>query len=733
MKKIVCLFALIIVSLLASTSVKAICQGTYKTSRTWQVGGIVYSHAETQIPFCSQIYYTNPAVESTFTEGATVLATGFNEGNASNYTEAKVDMGYYTPAAGQTYCTYGNHYLVSYYQVYVDYWGGGYYWYDPWQLGFSGTSGGYDGPGLFGFGNSSYWESSVLYIGTTSACATYTGQTQCPVGQQFTPTGINCNSEPEPPKPLVKIQSVGFKDDYRIMRISDDSIIDNEDNEPTWVRGRVDNDKYPVAYVKGSQAKLFGTFSVENVVPNYTTATIRLKVDGVVKATISNVNVGANGTVSFNNVTVNLPKSTPTRMTKYDFKWEMSNDGVNNWTDIGTSGEHTIHWLYATPNLINYPVKENPYQRTLKTDIIREYPDLYDIALENSTAILGDGSDNPSDNYEIIAQKITEHLGQESVVPYDPNTEPVENNPLLVFNSSDKKRQCSDKATILLALLRSIGITNGKLEFYLGGDKASNRPNAFVQPGVPIPTTPLPDGYVTARFDRPAHGTAAKAPYFQLHATVVFPNGKSFDPSYGIVDQNGINFIEVVDSAGICLKGDAAKHPLWKIVSDHGIFYRSEFNNLGTACGIVPRPAKTSALINQSVPSDMQTGQTYPVSITLQNDGSYTWRSSEGYQLGSQSPTNNFTWGLNRVNLPNDVAPGQQVTFSFNITAPTSPGVYNFQWQMIQNGVEWFGEPTPNVPIEVIGQTECSAGDQQACYWQGGYWNSQTCQCEGVY
>ena len=61
-----------------------------------------------------------------------------------------------------------------------------------------------------------------------------------------------------------------------------------------------------------------------------------------------------------------------------------------------------------------------------------------------------------------------------------------------------------------------------------------------------------------------------------------------------------------------------------------------------------------------------------------------------------------------RVPLPRDVAPGGSVTFTFSVKAPTSSGTYNFQWQMVQDGVEWFGEPTSNVSI-VAEIAECFA------------------------
>jgi hypothetical protein len=47
------------------------------------------------------------------------------------------------------------------------------------------------------------------------------------------------------------------------------------------------------------------------------------------------------------------------------------------------------------------------------------------------------------------------------------------------------------------------------------------------------------------------------------------------------------------------------------------------------------------------------------------------------------------------------IAPGQQKTFSWTVTAPSTAGTYNFQWRMVQEFVQWFGAATPNVAVTV--------------------------------
>jgi RHS repeat-associated protein len=97
----------------------------------------------------------------------------------------------------------------------------------------------------------------------------------------------------------------------------------------------------------------------------------------------------------------------------------------------------------------------------------------------------------------------------------------------------------------------------------------------------------------------------------------------------------------------------------------------------------------------------MVPGQTTPVTVTMQNNGTSVWRAANGFKLASQNPPDNTTWGLTRVPLPADVWPGDSATFSFNITAPTAAGTYNFQWQMIEEGVQPFGALTSNVAVNV--------------------------------
>jgi hypothetical protein len=113
-------------------------------------------------------------------------------------------------------------------------------------------------------------------------------------------------------------------------------------------------------------------------------------------------------------------------------------------------------------------------------------------------------------------------------------------------------------------------------------------------------------------------------------------------------------------------------------------------------------PPNEAEFVSQSVPTVMQAGQQAQVSVTMRNTGSNTWTAGS-YQLGAQNPHDNSNWGSSRVNLSgaDNVANGEQKTFTWTVTAPSTTGTYNFQWRVLNVGVEWFGDLSTNVPVLV--------------------------------
>lgn len=116
---------------------------------------------------------------------------------------------------------------------------------------------------------------------------------------------------------------------------------------------------------------------------------------------------------------------------------------------------------------------------------------------------------------------------------------------------------------------------------------------------------------------------------------------------------------------------------------------------------VTPHLSNGAEFVEQTVPDVMRTGQAYSVVVKMKNTGGTTWAAGTSYKLGSQNPADNATWAANgRVVVGNSVPPGQTHAFTFDVTAP-APGVHNFQWKMVEEGVEWFGVNTPNVGIAV--------------------------------
>ncbi len=124
---------------------------------------------------------------------------------------------------------------------------------------------------------------------------------------------------------------------------------------------------------------------------------------------------------------------------------------------------------------------------------------------------------------------------------------------------------------------------------------------------------------------------------------------------------------------------------------------------------VVRSPISAAAFVSQTVPTNLATGQTFNVSISLRNTGDTTWAAGSGFKLASQNPADNGVWGTNRAALATTVAPGAVAIFTFALRAPGVVGSYNHQWRMLQEGVGVFGDLTPNVVINVTGAINAAA------------------------
>ncbi len=136
---------------------------------------------------------------------------------------------------------------------------------------------------------------------------------------------------------------------------------------------------------------------------------------------------------------------------------------------------------------------------------------------------------------------------------------------------------------------------------------------------------------------------------------------------------------------------------------------------MGEVCGLTftcrAADINDASFVSQSVPTVMNPSQTVDVTVTFENTGTTTWTDASGHRLGSQNPQDNSTWGTNRIYLDggDTILPGHSKTFSFQVTAPSTPGSYNFQWRMLQEAVEWFGEVGDNVSVTVGSVRVCEA------------------------
>ncbi len=113
-----------------------------------------------------------------------------------------------------------------------------------------------------------------------------------------------------------------------------------------------------------------------------------------------------------------------------------------------------------------------------------------------------------------------------------------------------------------------------------------------------------------------------------------------------------------------------------------------------------------------SAPDSVQAGAAFTAQFTLKNTGPASWvpgvGNGPGYKLMSMTTFDNSRWGAARVQLPGNVAPGQTVNVTANLTAPTVTGTFPFDWEMGEEDVRRFGQSCRKM-ITVVPATNACA------------------------
>lgn len=112
-------------------------------------------------------------------------------------------------------------------------------------------------------------------------------------------------------------------------------------------------------------------------------------------------------------------------------------------------------------------------------------------------------------------------------------------------------------------------------------------------------------------------------------------------------------------------------------------------------------------------PAFVGVGETVRATLTFANCGAEPWTREAGFALVSAAPTATAPWGTTRIELPDSVAPGAEVTIPVATAAPDAAGRYPFTWTLAQSGAP-LGEASPARQVSVNQRFDCGSSGSPA-------------------
>jgi hypothetical protein len=99
-----------------------------------------------------------------------------------------------------------------------------------------------------------------------------------------------------------------------------------------------------------------------------------------------------------------------------------------------------------------------------------------------------------------------------------------------------------------------------------------------------------------------------------------------------------------------------------------------------------------AVFVDAQFPASLRCGENATVSVTMRNTSTVTWTQADGFKLGAVDDEDPLYKNDVRIFLQDEqVPPGADTTFTFDIVAPEGSGPRVTDWQMVQERVQWFG------------------------------------------
>ncbi len=121
-------------------------------------------------------------------------------------------------------------------------------------------------------------------------------------------------------------------------------------------------------------------------------------------------------------------------------------------------------------------------------------------------------------------------------------------------------------------------------------------------------------------------------------------------------------------------------------------------------------PPYGATVASQTIPATMVAGSSQTFTIQMANAGTNAWPANSDIELRSEnSPF--ALWTTSRVPLTTMTSTNGTATFTFSVTAPSTPGTYSSRFRMYQlNGVLFFGSAASTTGITVTAAPGCGDG-----------------------